>query len=219
MARLARALEADCDVTRYDRRGYGEACPHLGPFTVQDSVNDLFKVMNDEPAVVFGHSFGGIVVLTAAFQRPELFPALAVYEAPFGWLSDWPGSTPQAREATSDPLNAAENFIKRMSGDAAWEGLSENSRKARRQEGLALSRELADNRVECRFVMSELTMEVVAAVGEFSSSHHQSAMATLASSVPMSRHVVIPGAHHMGPKTHPKEVAEAVILPLVKARS
>ena len=63
-ARVAEAL-APSPIVRYDRRGYGRSRPAgTGPLAAH--VDDLVAILGDDPAVVVGHSYGGLVALGAA---------------------------------------------------------------------------------------------------------------------------------------------------------
>src|SRR3546814_19805314 len=61
-ASVQRNLE-DLHVVRYDRRGYGGAV-ELGPPTSFDvQVEEISHVLAERPAVIVGHSLGGVVAL------------------------------------------------------------------------------------------------------------------------------------------------------------
>ena len=66
LLKLSRRLDDDHRVLRYDRRGYGRSAPHPGPFGMDGQVDDLVALLDERPAVVFGHSYGGNVALAVA---------------------------------------------------------------------------------------------------------------------------------------------------------
>src|SRR4051794_22340763 len=76
-------------VVRYDRRGYGRS-QSAGTGDLATHVADLLAILDGRPAVLVGHSFGGLVALGAAAAAPELVPALGTYEAPVPWADWWP---------------------------------------------------------------------------------------------------------------------------------
>jgi pimeloyl-ACP methyl ester carboxylesterase len=80
-ARLTSKLP-DWTVVAYDRRGYAGSRQTGPPETFEQQVDDLLEVLDGEPAVTFGHSFGGDVVLAVAAQHPLLIPAALVWEPP-----------------------------------------------------------------------------------------------------------------------------------------
>ena len=90
LLKLSRRLDDDHRVLRYDRRGYGRSAPHPGPFGMDGQVDDLVALLDERPAVVFGHSYGGNVALAVAARRPDLVRAVGVYESPLSWLDWWP---------------------------------------------------------------------------------------------------------------------------------
>ncbi|MCU1351342.1 MAG: alpha/beta hydrolase fold protein, partial [Acidimicrobiales bacterium] len=118
--RVARRL-GDLPLVRYDRRGYGRSAG-LPAGTLDDQVDDLVAVIESAtaeaaeaagrsgddalPAVVVGHSIGGVIALVAAARRPDLISSVAAFEAPMSWAPWWPSSSPGGdaiAAAQSDP--------------------------------------------------------------------------------------------------------------------
>lgn len=99
---LADRLADEYRVVRPSFRGHGDSGrpggPYLGPDYVADAIAVLDQVV-DRPALLLGHSLGGVVGLAVAQQRPELVravlaidPGLAVAEqVPEGELPDLHG--------------------------------------------------------------------------------------------------------------------------------
>jgi pimeloyl-ACP methyl ester carboxylesterase len=207
-------LLSDLDVIRYDRRGYGRsvAAGTCGVFTEQ--VDDLASVLAGEPAVLFGHSLGGVVALAFAMRHPDLAPAVVAYEAPMAWQPWWPsgsaGSTAVA--ASGEEAEAAERFMRRMVGDERWEALPQRTRDQRRAEGPALVAELRSIRHPAPppYDPARLTVPVVAAHGSESRPHHRETARALAEAAPLGELVIIQGAGHGVHLTHPAAVADLV---------
>jgi pimeloyl-ACP methyl ester carboxylesterase len=89
-ARVAEELDAECRMCWYDRRGYGSSAGAPGaPVGVDGHIDDLLAVLGDEPAVVVGHSFGGVSVVGAAIRAPELVQAVVLYETGMAWIPGW----------------------------------------------------------------------------------------------------------------------------------
>lgn len=81
-----------------DRRGYG-ASPHQGAVGWPVDVPDLIALLEHlGGAHVLGHSYGGVVALIAAGQRPELVRSLVVVEPPMYGISEHP----EAQSLTDD---------------------------------------------------------------------------------------------------------------------
>ena len=67
-----------------DLRGHGLSGHLPGRYRLSDYADDLVEFLGSctGPARVFGHSLGGQVAIVAASQRPDLFQALAIGDAP-----------------------------------------------------------------------------------------------------------------------------------------
>ena len=201
------------NVLRYDRRGYGRSTDLPVATAFDDHVDDLLAVIDGRPAVVIGHSLGGVVALTAAQREPALVRAVGAFEAPMPWADWWPPGTAggAALAGAADPADAAETFMRRLIGDERWEELPGRTRKERRAEGVALVAEM-------RFLHdppppydpSRITVPVVAARGGTSIAHHVRTAEELARAVPGAELVVIDGAGHGAHASHPTEFAAYV---------
>lgn len=211
MARLARALGAHWRVLRYDRRGYGRSRPHSGPFDVSRQVDDLLGVLEERPAVLVGHSFGGHVALAASVAAPSLVRGVSVYETPLSWMEWWPARTAGGLAAASDPADAAEAFMRRLIGDRAWDGLPARAKAERRAEGEALRAELLSIRGSAPWSVSELPAGVVCGHGSRGSPHHAQGMSWLAGQAPGASLTVVEGAGHAAPNTHTTQFAAALV--------
>jgi pimeloyl-ACP methyl ester carboxylesterase len=214
MARVVRALSG-LHVVRYDRRGYGRSTT-ADPADLRRHVDDLLGVVGDRRATVFGHSYGGVVALTAAQQHPERVGAVVAYEAPMPWRPWWPEGTAgdsavSTAEGGGNPGDAAEAFLRRMLGDGRWENLPERVRIERRAEGAALVAEIDSlRRAAAPYDAGAVAVPVVAVRGTRSPRHLMQAADVLADEVPGARLEVIDGASHGGHLTHPDEVAAVV---------
>ncbi len=214
LLRLSRRLDASHHVLRYDRRGYGRSGEVGPPWTVEANIDDLESLLAShtfESTVLFGHSFGGNVVLGLAARRPELVRAVVVYETPLSWFDWWPGnSAGAAAMAMDDPGDAAEAFMRRLVGDVVWERLGTSKQSERRAEGPAMVAELADLRRAAPWDAARITAPVLALHGEHAGAHHRRAMTGLPGVIAGCRSVMVPGAGHAGPHTHANDVAAAM---------
>ena len=161
---------------------------------------------------LFGHSFGGNVVLAFAAQRPDVVSSVTVYETPLSWFEWWPGnSAGGAAMAVDDPGDAAEAFMRRLVGDAVWDRLPASKQADRRAEGAAMVSELADLRRSPPWDPGEITVPVLALCGEHARPHHREAMTRLTEMLTDCRSEVVVGAGHAGPHTHADAVAASVV--------
>lgn len=91
----AEGLAANFRVLTFDRRGHSLSKRPPGPgIHIDEDVMDLAALIEQQsfaPAHIAGNSFGAIIVLRLACQRPELFRSLIVHEPPLiGLLLDDP---------------------------------------------------------------------------------------------------------------------------------
>lgn len=201
-------------ITRYDRRGYGRSADVDPSAGLAGPVDDLDAVIGAGPAVVVGHSLGGVIALTLAAERPERVLAVGAFEAPMPWAPWWPrhsaGGDAVAAAADLGPDAAAERFLRRMIGDARWEALPASTRATRRAEGRALLADLLAVRDGAPYHPRSLRVPVVAGRGTEAEAHHRRAADELAASVPGAELVVIDGAGHGAHGSHPEAFAAFV---------
>lgn len=209
-AKLVRRL-GDLHVVRYDRRGYGNSVA-AGPADLDGHTGDLVDLLAGRPAVLVGHSLGGVVALAAAARAPGLVRAVLAYEAPMPWLPWW-----SERSAGSvvmddvDPAEAAERFMRRMIGDDRWARLPPSTRLQRRAEGPALVRELRSVRTGNRpYDLGAVKVPVVAACGSRSKPHHREAAHELGRTAVDGELVEVDGADHGVHLTHSEVFADLV---------
>jgi pimeloyl-ACP methyl ester carboxylesterase len=212
LLKLSRRLDDDHRVLRYDRRGYGRSAPHAGPFGMDGQVADLVALLDDRPAVVFGHSYGGNVALALAARHPDLVRAVGVYESPLSWLDWWPRTTAGsgALADDGDPADVAERFMRRMIGDERWQHLPPGTRAARRTEGAAMIGELTDLSTHAPWSPDDIRVPALAIHGSLGAAHHGASTSYLGDVLSDVKVVEIDGARHFGPNTHPDAVAAQI---------
>jgi pimeloyl-ACP methyl ester carboxylesterase len=218
MLRVRRVLQRDHRVVRYDRRGYGRSLAAGPPASFDQQVDDLAAVLAGRPAVLAGHSFGGVVCLALAERRPELARAVVAYEAPKMWESWWPGTTTGSQvlvrlgPGSEAEAEVAEWFLRRMIGDDNWERLPASMRAERRSEGRALVAELRSVRppAPVPFRAAAVAAPVVSACGSEGEPHHLRAAEELARSAPRGELRVVEGAGHGAHLSHPEAFADLV---------
>ncbi|HEX5365500.1 MAG TPA: alpha/beta hydrolase [Acidimicrobiales bacterium] len=220
MLRVRRLLQPSCRVLRYDRRGYARSRPAGPPVSFDQQVDDLVELLEGRPAVVAGHSFGGLVALALAERRPDLVAAVVAFEAPTMWEPWWPGSSAGSRAvAAGDAEEAAEGFLRRVIGDEMWERLPAAMRAERRAEGVTLLAEMRSVRPPQPppFDAGAVAVPVIAGVGSRTGRHHRRAVERLARDAPRGELRVVEGAGHDCHLTHPAELADLVRLALARS--
>lgn len=211
--RVQKALDG-FRVVRYDRRGYAHSLELGPPASFGQQVDDLLDVVGAEPALVFGHSYGGTIALAGAQVAPERVAGVVAYESPLPWLDWWPaGSAGAAAVAEADdPEGAGERFMRRMIGDRRWERLPARTKQDRRAEGATLVAEIAQLRPPhpVPLLLSAVPVPVIAAHGTEGAPHHEQAAQAVADGVPGAELEVVEGAGHGVHLTHPAAVAALV---------
>jgi pimeloyl-ACP methyl ester carboxylesterase len=223
MLRVRRALEGDCRVLRYDRRGYGRSLA-AGPGTsLAQHVDDLAALVGTRrAAALVGHSLGGVICLALAERSPEQAGAVVAYEAPMMWEPWWPtDSAGRAALASAadgsdgpevDPGDVAEAFLRRMLGDDHWDRLPAPVQAERRAEGATLLAELRSVLVPAPppYRAERVTVPVVAAFGSETKPQHRRGAEELARRSPHGVLRTIDGADHGAHLTHPSAFADLV---------
>jgi pimeloyl-ACP methyl ester carboxylesterase len=209
-AKVTRRL-GELDVVRYDRRGYGRSRDDGIADTIDEHVDDLLDVLGSAPTPVVGHSLGGVIALAAAQRHPDRIPSVGAYESPMSWAPTWPTRSAGSQALLElDAADAAERFMRGMLGDAVWERLPSRTRASRRAEGAALVAELASMREVAPYDPVKVEVPVLAGYGTESKPYHQDAARELARRAPQGELIVIDGAGHGAPMSHPTVFAEFV---------
>ena len=165
--------------------------------------------------VLFGHSYGGLVVLaTAATGRLDI-RGVATYEVPAPWLEEWPSwdvAGIDARTASDETAgDVAEHFLRGMIGDEQWERLPARTRADRRSECRALLADLDPSvAVAEPFDPSRISAPCVLGYGSASPPWYGTAAAWLAARLPNATRLELPGARHGAPLSHPDDVADLI---------
>ena len=197
----------DLHTVRYDRRGYGKSVG-CGQTDLPGHVADLLAIIDGRPAVIVGHSIGGVISLRAAQEAaPAIVRAVGVYEAPMPWIDWWPRrSAGNVATAAATPEDAAEAFMRRMIGDERWDALPAGTRADRRAEGPALLAELASAREGPAYDIEQVRCPVLVARGTDAAEHHKQGSDALAARVGRAP-VVFDGAGHGGHVSHHADFA------------
>ena len=220
-ARVRRRLPG-ADVVVYDRRGYRSSrslglTPGLDVH-VDDAIDVLAAARGSggrPPALVLGHSFGGLVALGVAARRPSGLDGVVVYEPPVPWLLE-------PEDARADPIGtapaaAAETFFRRIMGDRAWERLGPAEQAARRLDGPALLEDLAVVRGPAAVDLADIDLPIVIGVSAGAPRRRHAAAVRLSAAVRTATLVRFDDAGHGAHLSHPDQLAALVRTALLGA--
>lgn len=212
---LAKLLPS-IEVLIWDRAGYAHSIA-VAPAGAEDHLADLVGILDDKPALVFGHSLGGTYALwLASLGHPNLL-GVSTFESPLpggawwgkGWDID-PHDAALGRVPPERSQAVAERFLRRMISDATWEILPERTKALRRAEGAAFILELGQLVDEAvRFDLDAIRTDVVAGISSRPSSHHQLGLARLATATCATTYCVR-NSRHGAHLTSPDALAEVL---------
>jgi pimeloyl-ACP methyl ester carboxylesterase len=216
-SRLSRRLE-EFDVIAYDRRGYQGSRPVGASSRFSRHVDDALEILaskpHDEPVVLIGHSFGGLVALGAAIAAPGAIDAVVVYEPPLRWFDETSGEYEHPL-AFDDPEMEVEKFFRRMISDAIWERMNEAARRERLDDAAGLFSDIEMTRDDIPFTLDDLarlTIPVTFGVGDaVSNPDYARVSRVLVDALPQGQFVIAHGAAHGIHLTHPSSFADIVI--------
>ncbi|MFN7222902.1 MAG: alpha/beta fold hydrolase [Paracoccaceae bacterium] len=175
---------------------------------------------------VIGHSFGATVALRLALERPDLvqsvsliepvlFAAARAAESPAFWPFHETHAVFAKTVAQGDLAEAAAGFLRIWGDGSDWSSLPERQRRYITEriaqvvgQDSALMQDSAGLLAYMR--LESLGVPVLLLEGTESPQIVGAIQSALAERLPQVQRVVVPGAGHMLPLTHPKEVALAV---------
>jgi pimeloyl-ACP methyl ester carboxylesterase len=207
MGRLARALADDFRVVTYDRRGRGDS-GDADEYDFQRELEDLRAVVDavDGDPVVFGHSFGGLIALSAA---PDLDADRLVLSEPAVLVDDYHETLSdriRERIAAGDREGAVEAFFETV-GTIGAVSQQVVDRAATIVETIAREIEV----VESSDVDDPQTgLPTLLVIGEHGPDHLKRAVDYLEAELEDAERVEIPNTGHMAVITDPERVAAVI---------
>ncbi len=240
MARLA--AKAHRRAVAPDLLGYGDnpRWPDDAPFDLALDVAAVTEVVlaesalaGDAPVDLVGHSYGGLLALRVALERPDLVRTLALYDpVAFGVLFEAAAAVDAraevadlvARSALSDPaLQGSElwfrAFMTYWGGEQAWDMLPAEARAEALRVGRKVAREvqsvLGDRAPAAAY--SGVRAPTLLLTGERTPLAAREVGRLLHGALPRAERVVIPGAGHAGPLTHAVSVNELILAHVTRA--
>lgn len=223
------ALLEKLAMTAFDRPSHGKSegwDGQGGALGLHTLTMQIAGRLIDRRADVIGHSYGATVALRLAMERPDLVRSLTLIEPPLFKLAESaPAYAPFARTmsafdaalAAGAREAAARIFQGAISPEAPWERLSD---RARDRLAARIDRIGEENGVTMNDVARLGAPERLVAVrqpvllieGSASPPIVHAVQAALADRLPDARRVMVMGAGHMAPLTHPQNVATEIAL-------
>lgn len=220
----ALALE-DLEPILVELPGHGAADPWDRSRDYSDQALEvLVDALPREPVPVIGHSFGAVIALRAVIEKPGRVSSLVAIEPPF--YAALEGSYMHEKAATDmaavhkkvedgSLVSAAREFVGMWGTGQPWDEMAERERKQiigrmdlvmaagdflwKDPKGL-----LGPGRLE------KVDIPVTLVEGDASHQSVTPIIDALGRRIPDAEGIIVPGAGHMVPITHPYAVAEAV---------
>ena len=224
LAPLARLLAPRLRVTSYQRRGTegwpgaSDRAPSSAAEHAAD-LADLVAALGGGPVQLFGVSFGAVVALELARQRPDLVRSAALFE-PAAAGDDEVPEAPQALLATfercfaaGEPERAAEIFHRRVLSEALWRRLPPDAQARARGQWRHIHGDLVAT-VAWRAPREELRALVLPMLllrGGRSPEGFEAPIRSLAAALPRATRAEIPGAGHQSFSAAWEVLAEALV--------
>jgi lipase len=219
-------------VTALDQPGHGRAADwdgvtDLHRLTTRQSIEMAGAIGGGAPVDVIGHSFGATVALRMALERPDLVRSLVLIEPPL-FAAARAGGSPAFAPFRGKHLGLAQALADGRRQDAAalfhgqWGNGAAFADLPARQQQYMMDRIhfiaaqnavlLDDSAGLLRYMgLESIGVPVLMVEGAASLAIVGAVQDELARRLPQVTRLVVPGAGHMVPITHPGEVAQAVM--------
>lgn len=217
---VARALSDRLHLTAPDLVGHGKGPARDPARDIHDQATEAaLGHLPDAPAHLIGHSFGATVALRLALEHPGRVASLTLIEPVlFAAARGQPGwARHRAAMAGLAPLQDADDaegatrcFLSEWGGGTPLDAMPAAQRAymvARIWVVPASAPALEEDRAALVPRLGQLTCPVLLLEGDRSPPVIGEIQTALAAAIPQAKRVVVPGAGHMAPITHPAEVA------------
>lgn len=208
------ALAARYHVTALDMPGHGDSAVRHGMTGVSDYADAVLETI-DGPALVIGHSMGAMIALDLAVRALERVRGVVALNAVFE-RSPEAARAVQARAAELDGVTVADptGALNR------WFGTDDTPERAACHDWLcsvtqagykAAYTAFAHNPGPRRADLARLSCPALFMTGALEPNSTPAMSEAMAALAPKGRAIIVPGAAHMMPMTHP-EVVNAALL-------
>jgi pimeloyl-ACP methyl ester carboxylesterase len=208
----------------YHRRGFGASThePIKDPPRHTRDAAALLEALDAAPAVVVGHSMGGVLTLDLVTSRPELVRGIVLIEPPLH-MKKHPTMKmmraligAQLMRRREGDVAAAERFMRWATtmddGTNGYDLTPPEAKELLRGNAPAIMRELDSGTGEHvkNAEIAEISVPAVLLLGGSTLPEYERAAQRIKKALPSLEIVTVPGAGHVLPVTHPQAVVEAV---------
>jgi pimeloyl-ACP methyl ester carboxylesterase len=208
----------------YHRRGFGasECAPIKDPPRHTRDAATLLERLDAAPAIVIGHSMGGMLTLDLAIRRPELVQGFVVIEPPLHFkkhpsmkmMRELIGA--QIMRRRRGDVAAAERFMRwattMTDGSNGYDSTPPEVQAELRANAPAIMCELDTGTGEHvkSAEIARISCPAVLLLGGSTLPEYGKAAGRIKKALPSLEIVTVPGAGHVLPVTHPASVLDAV---------
>jgi pimeloyl-ACP methyl ester carboxylesterase len=208
-----------------DLPGHGKSADWDGTSDFPGMAVAMASALLEGPTDIIGHSFGAFVALRLAIERPDLVRSLTLYEPVF--FAAGADARPdlahenravmqevQRQSDAGDPEMAARVFMRVWGDGRPWADLPEEMRRgfaARIGLTMAIQPHIVEDVAGILPYLGQIDVPVMLMDGACSPAVMKVVQDGLAERIKGAKRVTIEGAGHMGPITHPSEVARHII--------
>jgi pimeloyl-ACP methyl ester carboxylesterase len=208
----------------YHRRGFGASThePIKDPPRHMRDAAALLEALDAAPAVVVGHSMGGVLTLDLVTSRPELVRGIVLIEPPLH-LKKHPSMkmmraliSAQLMRRREGDVAAAERFMRWATtmddGTNGYDLTPPEAKEMLRGNAPAIMRELDSGTGEHvkNAAIAQIGAPAVLLLGGATLPEYARAAQRIKKALPSLELVTVPGAGHVLPVTHPQVVVDAV---------
>lgn len=229
--RVAAHLGEQLTIRAFDLPSHGQSPDWNGVGDLLDATVAAMLPHLNEPVDLIGHSFGGVVCLRLALERPEMVRSLSLFEPVLMAIARHDSPEEAAWNSTlmsevsdfvaqGDRESAARTFMRVWGDGRKWADLPRDLREgsARRIGFITSSRagiDLDQSGIVAR--LGQINVPVVLMDGGDSPPLMQVVQDGIAARIPGARRVTFAGQAHMGPITHAADVAREIGVTLAEA--
>lgn len=221
---VQRPLQDHLSMRAFDMPGHGESGPWDGKTELQDVCAEVATSLIDGCADLIGHSYGATIALRVAQMHPDKVRSLTLIEpVMFHLTKGLPTYDAYHTEMApcfdalwqGDWLQAARLFNRMWGAGAPWSEVPEAHQRAmaERMPLIAAGASVTDGDVNAQAApgaLEAVACPVLLVEGAQSPPIVAAIHDALEARLPDVRRVVVEGAGHMVPITHPRQVASAI---------